>query len=38
MIGLICWVVALFLLFSGSIGPGLAMIFIGFLLLGFSEG
>jgi hypothetical protein len=33
--GLICWIIALFLLFGGSVGPGLAMIFIGFFLLGF---
>jgi hypothetical protein len=35
LIGLACWVIALFLLFGGSVGPGLAMVLIGFFLMGF---
>jgi len=35
---IIIFLIALYLLFTGSVGPGIAMLFIGFFLLGISEG
>jgi len=36
LIGIICWIVALWLFFSGAIVPGIGMLLIGWFLIGIS--